>query len=399
MLQVAFTCAIFCNAAFLIIQRMHRLGAISGLDEKALSVVGVYDTGDGNPASTHAGDLAALRAIPGIQAAAMVSNLPMSGNQSSSGACGSLGAIHAAMKARSIEVPGCAEPDEYDGGTDVLRTLGLRLVSGRDFRADEYVQGKPHVAASNVPAVIITEALARDLFPHGQAIGRSLYFGAAGFHGNGTPIIGVVAHLGRGNLVKGVANDRAMLLPVEPADSDAQFILRSRPQDWERVIRAAVAALAPRVPNRQVSISSSQTYVQMRAAYFRHDTTMIGLLLSAASGLLFVTALGIAGLASFWVQQRRRSIGIRRAIGATRGDILRYFQTENFLIVSAGVLLGAVVATGLNLALMHAYELPRLPLIYLPIGALAMWLLGQLAVLSPALRAAAVPPVVATRSV
>jgi len=113
---------------------------------------------------------------------------------------------------------------------------------------------------------------------------------------------------------------------------------------------------------------------------------------------LLVTALGIIGLASFWVAQRRRQIGVRRALGATRGDILRYFQTENFLIVSIGIMLGMVLAYGLNLWLMRAYELPRLPLYYLPMGMVVLWLLGQLAVLAPALRAAAVPPVVATRT-
>jgi putative ABC transport system permease protein len=90
---------------------------------------------------------------------------------------------------------------------------------------------------------------------------------------------------------------------------------------------------------------------------------------------------------------------MRRALGATRGDILRYFQTENFLIVSAGVVLGAAFAYALNLFLMHRFELPHLPADYLLVGAMALWVLGQLAVLGPALRAAAVPPVVATRSV
>jgi putative ABC transport system permease protein len=99
------------------------------------------------------------------------------------------------------------------------------------------------------------------------------------------------------------------------------------------------------------------------------------------------------------VQQRTRSIGIRRAVGATRGDILRYFQAENFLIVGAGIVLGMLLAVALNMMLMTHYELPRLPLYYLPIGALVLWGLGQLAVLGPALRAAGVPPVVATRSV
>jgi putative ABC transport system permease protein len=58
-----------------------------------------------------------------------------------------------------------------------------------------------------------------------------------------------------------------------------------------------------------------------------------------------------------------------------------------------------LAAIGINLGLMKFFEVPRLPLWYLPVGAIALWLLGQLAVLVPALRAAAVPPVVATRSV
>jgi putative ABC transport system permease protein len=115
--------------------------------------------------------------------------------------------------------------------------------------------------------------------------------------------------------------------------------------------------------------------------------------------LLLVTALGIVGLVSFWVAQRRKQIGIRRAIGATRADILHYFQTENFLIVTFGIVLGMVLAFALNMVLMKFYELPHLPLVYLPIGSLVLWGLGQLAVLGPALRAAAVSPVVATRSV
>ncbi|MDE2315690.1 MAG: hypothetical protein KGK06_04720, partial [Xanthomonadaceae bacterium] len=69
------------------------------------------------------------------------------------------------------------------------------------------------------------------------------------------------------------------------------------------------------------------------------------------------------------------------------------------LIVTFGIVLGLLLAFVLNQWLMRHYELPRLPLIYLPVGALALWVLGQLAVLGPALRAAGVPPVVATRSV
>ncbi len=126
---------------------------------------------------------------------------------------------------------------------------------------------------------------------------------------------------------------------------------------------------------------------------------MAWLLATVILALLVVTALGIVGLASFWVQQRTKQIGVRRALGATRGQILRYFQIENFLLATVGIALGMLLAYAINQLLMGKYELPRLPLVYLPIGALALWMLGQIAVFWPAQRAAAVPPAVATRSV
>src|SRR3546814_16609456 len=93
---------------------------------------------------------------------------------------------------------------------------------------------------------------------------------------------------------------------------------------------------------------------------------MAGLLVGTIVALLLVTALGIVGLTSFWVSQRRRQIGVRRALGATRGDILRYFQTENFLIVSVGIVMGLLLAYGLNQGLMQHSEIALLPAFSLP---------------------------------
>ncbi|MFO7340384.1 MAG: FtsX-like permease family protein, partial [Lysobacteraceae bacterium] len=126
--------------------------------------------------------------------------------------------------------------------------------------------------------------------------------------------------------------------------------------------------------------------------------SMAWLLGTVCVALLLVTALGIIGLASFWVQQRTKQIGVRRALGATRGQILRYFQTENFLLATVGILLGMVLAFAINQVLMGRYDLARLPLWYLPVGAVLLWGLGQLAVLPPARRAASIPPATATRS-
>ena len=160
-----------------------------------------------------------------------------------------------------------------------------------------------------------------------------------------------------------------------------------------------MAALKHNSPNRIVLDENTKTVEDLRLEYYRQDRSMVWLLIAVCVALLVVTALGIVGLASFWVQQRTKQIGVRRALGATRGQILRYFQMENFLLATIGIVFGMLMAFGINQLLMGKYELPRLPAIYLPVGAVVLWLLGQLSVLGPARRAAAVPPAVATRSV
>lgn len=389
-LQVAFTCAIVCNVVFMIANRVHRISVPTGIAENELSVIrskGIEK--DANPVAQHAADLAALRAIPGVRSAVAVSySLPLNQDESSAGMCPSKQALDRAMQRNTIDGSGCIEPSIYDGTPGLVDTLGLRLVAGRDFQPGDYVsKGKPAV-------VIVTRALAQHLYPGKQALGQSMYDGDNYFR-----IVGIVDTLLRPNLrTPGVDGD-SMIWPQLPDRAGVTYVLRSAPQDRQRVLKAAEAALFKVSPSRLINPKQMQTYTEIRADYFERDTTMIGLLIASALGLLFVTALGIAGLANFWVQQRTRSIGIRRAIGATRGDILHYFQTENFLIVTAGIVLGVLLAIALNLLLMTHYELPRLPLWYLPVGALVLWALGQLSVLSPALRAAHVPPVVATRSV
>jgi putative ABC transport system permease protein len=114
--------------------------------------------------------------------------------------------------------------------------------------------------------------------------------------------------------------------------------------------------------------------------------------------LLLITASGIVGMASLWVTQRRKQIGVRRALGARRVDILRYFITENILITSVGVTAGVLLALGLNQLLVSKLEMARLPAGYMLAGAAVFWALGIIAVYGPAWRAASISPAMATRS-
>ena len=112
-----------------------------------------------------------------------------------------------------------------------------------------------------------------------------------------------------------------------------------------------------------------------------------------------LTALVIVGLSSFHVTQRTKQIGTRRALGATRRHIIREFLLENWLITTAGALLGAALTIAVAYWLETSFGLERLDWRYLPAAIGILWLLSSLAVAEPARRAASVPPAVATRSV
>jgi putative ABC transport system permease protein len=388
-LEIALTCAIVCNAVFLIGQRLQRMDMPSGVAEHELVQIQMAYVGGRPDADARAQtDLAALRQIPGVRQVALVNSAPFSPDGSNIDLM-----LDPRQQQRTLNAG-----DSF--GRNLLPTLGAKLIAGRDFQPDEYVGLETAIAAlgsgdpKGLPqTVIVTRAMAGRLWPGQGALGKTLYIG------KGIPlrVIGVLAQLARSSNLQAGA-DYNILLPIAINMADgASYMIRSAPQDRAQVLKAAAAKLKQIDPNRV--LLQMRTYDEARQEFFANDRAMAGILAGVCVALLIVTALGIVGLASFWVAQRRRMIGVRRALGATRRDILHYFQTENFLLATIGIALGMVMAYGINLFLMLHYELPRLPAVYFPVGAIVLWLIGQLAVLGPALRAAAVPPVVATRSV
>jgi putative ABC transport system permease protein len=388
--EVALTCAVICNAVFLIAQRLDHMHTPSGVPlDELVQVQQAPITPLADRYARAQADLAALRQIPGVQSVGLTNQVPFGGSSSNGNVLLDPEQQHATVNVGTYF------------GENLVPTYGLRLVAGRDLMPDEYIRVdvllKALAAGSTehfpMPT-LITQALARRLWPGQGALGRLIYLTPkASFR-----VVGVVAGLARANAFDEATAQFSMIAPVQMgADKDESYLLRTRPQDRARVLAEAAAVLKRADPGRV--ITHTRTLEDVRQQFFQDDLAMAAMLVGVIVALLGITALGIVGLASFWVGQRRRQIGVRRALGATRRDILVYFQTENFLIVSAGVALGMTLAYAANLLLMARYELPRLPLWYLPVGALALWALGQLAVLGPALRAAAVPPVVATRSV
>ena len=390
-LEIALSCAIVCNALFLISERLDRMHRVSGLAEDTIVQVRVNGIAkDKDAAAVTRTDLAALRAIPGVTHASTANQVTF-GNSS----------WNSSVSMVKDQKQPTANVTTYMGGPQFIDTLGLKLVAGRQFSSDEFVQWddlrKPG-STTEIPSVIITRAVADKLFPGQNPLGKGFYSWGEEPH----RIVGVVEHLAK-TRDRGPASEYefSVVFPVETTyEAGGNYLLRvADPSRRDEVRRAAIKALENSGPTRIIDPEEAKTLEQMRNEYYRQDRSMAWLLVSVIVALLVVTALGIVGLASFWVQQRTKQIGVRRALGATRAQILRYFQTENFLLATIGIALGMLLAYAINQLLMGRYELPRLPLLYLPVGAVALWLLGQAAVYWPARRAAAIPPALATRSV
>ncbi len=379
-LEIALACAVLCNAVFMISQRMVTIRVSNAIDEQGVSVITVNGADPQRAASDMPRNIAALRGIAGVTAAAVATGVPLDTN--------------AALMGFTTTPDGKSTVNtaEYFIGSGGEQALGLRLLRGRHFNADDYADGGIDQFLSTSHVVIITDSDARRLWPGQSALGKVLYSDTGRW-----TVVGVIADVLAQEPAFSGGDGRysSVFFPLRPDAAMSDYIIRSAPGDRERIVREAVQVFHKLEP---AAVVEGKTYAAVRAEYFANGRSMVWMLALVCAVMLAVTAFGIVGLSSFWVGQRRLQIGIRRALGATRHNILSYFRTENFLISTAGVLLGMALAYGINLYLMQHYEMARMPWYYLPGGAIALWLLGQLAVSGPARRASNVPPVVATRS-
>jgi putative ABC transport system permease protein len=384
-LEIALTCAIVCNAVFLIGDRVANMSRPSGLVENELLAVELTGIGKSSDArAVTQQDFVALRGIPGVKSVASTNMMPFGSSSWNT----SIGTVY--------QDPGSPNAAMYIGGPDLLDTWGMHVIAGRTFTPGEYVDfEEAEQQKVQLGAVIITKKLAERLFPGENAVGKHVYI----YTKDPQTVVGIIDHVSRPNDINGPEGAGfAMVLPVtHPYTMGGLYLIRVDPSRRAEVL-AAVEGVLDKVDPARI-ILKKRTFEEVRAEHFKQDRAMAYLLVGVSLALLVITALGVVGLASFWVQQRTRQIGIRRALGATRADIRRYFQLENFILASAGIVLGMLLAYGINMWLMHKYQVGRLPAEFLPIGAAVLWGLGQIAVLGPAMRAATIPPAIATRTV
>jgi putative ABC transport system permease protein len=241
----------------------------------------------------------------------------------------------------------------------------------------------------------MTRAMASELYPDispEEAVGKVAYIE------NDLPvtIIGVMDRM-QAPWKNWGGVERSMLTPMKRGDRFARYVVRAEPGYRDELIPQIEKMLAERNTGR--IIDGVRTMTEVRQSAYLEDVAMIKLLVFIVSLLTAITSLGIVGLASFSVARRTKQIGTRRALGASRSAILRYFLLENFLISSVGVISGALLAVGLNIWMVQTFDLTPMSWYIIPSAMLVLWLVGQAAVYGPARRASLVSPAIATRSV
>ena len=382
-LQVALTLAIVCNALFIIGQRLERMDRPSGMNETDTFTISSTGFGEGfDAALTEQADVDLIRQLPGVAAVTPTNTTPLSNGGWSTG-----------IQLLPNQKTSTTSSAFYFVDQNGIDTFGLKLIAGRNFEP-----GEISLVSFNdklKPAqMIVTQALALKLFPGGDALGKQVYMD------NDVPpttIIGIVAKMQQ-PWVDADTIEYSSLMPfLMPYGNATRYLVRADPGRRDEVMKSVSDAMIASNPSRVVGTTAPLEATRKEA--YSGDRAMAIILVTVITLLLAITALGIVGMASFWVAQRTKQIGTRRALGATRGDILRYFQTENFVITTLGLIVGGILAYALSLYLMQNFQSPRLPWFYVPVGFVVLWLLGQIAVLGPALRASRVPPAVATRSV
>lgn len=391
-IEIALTLAIVVNCLNILRDQRAKIERPTGMavDDVVVATVHPFDPvfqDDDFVETIYHQDVDALRALPGVRGASAAHAIPLSGGGSATGV------------KLDAEDPLAKRVAYFVVGEDAIDTFGVALVEGRgfgpeDFHRDEEAEERMREEGTPIPRnIIVTRATAKHLFGDEQALGRTVT------NRSGTSISTVVGVLDRmhGSWPLSDVAERVMLYPGRPGGGrSTNYMVRAEEGAIDEVYATVEEALLAVHEGRNVRV---RTLAEIKAGYYE-DLSAVNQLLGGISLLLVaVTSLGVIGLTSFSVTERFRQIGTRRALGATRGAVVRYFLVENAIVAFCGLSVGIVLAVGLNDLLGRFADAPPVEWQLVATATVALWAVGLVATLAPALRGAAIPPVIATRTV
>ncbi len=265
-----------------------------------------------------------LRALPGVEAAALAGQIPFGG----SGDCWGFH-VQGRLKANPADDP-CVE--RYGVTPDYLRIMNIAVLSGRGITAAD--------TASSAPVLVITRSTAREVFGSDDPIGARVRVGP---HESGPwrTIVGVVADVHHADLTE--TPSPAMYTPQSQLpDSGLTAVVKAATADaatLQAPARAAIRGLDAAVP-----VSAFATLADLVAASAARQQFVMRLLAGFAIVSLTLAAVGLYGLVAYSVTQRTREVGVRVALGARRADVVRVVLSSGLRLVALGVALGVAAA-------------------------------------------------------
>src|SRR5512140_1088509 len=329
-------------------------------------------------------------AIPGVELAAITSNLPAADAiNGDSAAYGATNHNSLDIEDRPTESSGNLSAEVIRISPDYFRVIQTPLVEGRFFTEDDE-NGK-------LPVVIIDEATARRYWPDHDPVGRRLRirlrFGPNPVNRWST-VVGVVKYIKHDGLdVDGVPHSYVPLNHF--IGRSLSLVLRTSlpASTLEPQIRGAIQSVDPGLP--VFNVTSMDEVLDASLASRRFSANLVA---GFAGGALLLASIGIYGLLAYMVGQRTREIGIRMALGAQRGDILRMFLRKGVALAGVGIVAGIVLSAftaSMIASLLYGVRSHEtavfliMPLLLLAVAVLASYL--------PARRATRVDPIVALR--
>jgi putative ABC transport system permease protein len=383
--QVAVSFVLLVGAG-LLLRSFHRLSQLDlGYDgERVMSAAyfGNFTTfAPGEALRVNTQILERLRSSPGVVAAALTTSVPLSNIQP--------GVVTLRLDDGRGEGGSTLQADPNVASDGYFETLGIPLVAGRAFRLSDTAE-TPTVA-------VINQSLAR-LWRGGDALGaRFLVEGAQPAPGQDPwiTVVGVVADFQLYSPGREVPPQ--FYLTYQQAGGFAgRLVARAvgDPRELAPAIRAAVHAADPRSP-----VEELQTVAELRRGQLATPQLTAVLLSVFAAVALLVTLSGIAAVVGTSVTQRTRELGVRMALGASRGSVLRLVLGEGLLLVALGLALGVAGALAFSrLVARFLFATGPTDLATYSAVCAAFALAALLAVLAPARRATAIPPLVAFKT-
>ena len=321
-----------------------------------------------------------LRALPGVKDAGAVSILPLSGGQNSS-----------TFEVRGVPVAPQIQPSAElrVASRDYFRSVGIPLLHGRLFESSDRM-GSP-------PVVLVSEAMARRFWPNGDALGHSIIMGVRPGISNadvGGEIVGIVGDVRDFGLEIEPEPTVYVLMDV-PGSPYMSIVVRTAndPAGLVQSARATVAALDADIP--VADPAPMETVLAASLAQRRFYMLLLSIFAAVA---LSLAGIGLYGVISYSVGQRTQEIGVRIALGATRGQVLGMILSESLRLAGTGIATGILGALALNRLLKGMLVgVSTTDASVFTAAALGIGVIALAACYVPARRATAVDPVIALR--